>query len=89
VHEAACCFENKEPAMSEHCFDALNARRKGRGYSGRSPCTLQVGWRDAPSDLILRACDVSGRPSLVASLDVKTARLLAGQLLEAAEKVDT
>ena len=74
--------------MSEHCFDELKARRKGRGYSGRSPCTLQVGWRDAPSDVILRACDVSGKPSLVATFDAKTARLFAEQLLKAAEKAE-
>jgi len=74
--------------MSEHCFHELNARRKGRGCSGQSPCTLEVGWRDDSGDVILRTIDVSGRPSLVASLDVKTAQLLARQLLEAAEKLE-
>ena len=74
---------------NEHSFTALKARRKGRGDGGQNPCTLEVGWRDDSGDVILRTIDVSGRPSLVASLDVKTARLLAGQLLEAAEKVDT
>jgi len=73
---------------NEQYFKELNARRKGRGDSGQSPCTLQVGWRADSADVILRTIDVSGRPSLVASLDAKTARLLARQLLEAAEKTE-
>ena len=73
---------------NEHYLRAVTARRKGKGDGGKAPCTLQVGWCDDSVDVIMRTVDQSGRPPLVALLDAKTAKVLAGQLLEAAEKVE-
>ena len=65
----------------------IEARRKGRGGSGQSPCTLAVGYMG--TEVVLRTRDMSGRPPLVALLPVADARDLADALNSAADQATT